>query len=222
MLRKTAPVVAGLALVVGVAGCGGDDPDAGPTDPPAPASSPPSPPPSSPADPTPSQDGPTGPSSAAASPSRDGAPFEADLRPDTGGARPGAGNGLTLTEVRVGRQDGFDRVVFQLDGTGRPGWRVEYVDVPRADGSGEELDLRGDSFLQIDLRNMGLPSDTGVEEVGPEPVEGDGTRSVTEVLPGGVFEGQQLAFVGLAGERRPFRVFALDSPTRVVVDVVHG
>ncbi|GAB3995069.1 AMIN-like domain-containing (lipo)protein [Nocardioides marmoraquaticus] len=216
MLRKTAPVVAGLALVVSLAGCGGDDPapDAGPTDPPAPASSP--------ADPSPSQDGPTRPTSATPSPSRDGAPFEADLRPDTGGVRPGAGNGLTLTEVRVGRQDGFDRVVFQLDGTGRPGWRVEYVDVPRADGSGEELDLRGDSFLQVDLRNMGLPSDTGVEEVGPEPVEGDGTRSVTEVLPGGVFEGQQLAFVGLAGERRPFRVFALDSPTRVVVDVVHG
>ncbi|MGZ5400671.1 MAG: AMIN-like domain-containing (lipo)protein [Nocardioides sp.] len=42
------------------------------------------------------------------------------------------------------------------------------------------------------------------------------------MAPGGVFEGEQQAFIGLTGVERPFRVRALADPVRVVVDVRHG
>lgn len=71
---------------------------------------------------------------------------------------------------------------------------------PTADGSGDLVRLGGSVFLMVNLRGLGPPFDTG---------------------PGGVFEGTQLAFVGLHGAERPFRVFALTNPTRVVVDVRH-
>lgn len=210
--RRAAVTVVPTLAVLLAAGCGGDPaPDAGPT------ASPSSPGPSSPlTSSSPATPAPP-PSPTGSSGDDRGLPFPADLRPDVGGGQ-GSGNGLTVTDVRVGRQAGYDRVVLELGGTGRPGWRVEYVAVPRADGSGERLDLDGDSFLQVDLRGMGLPFETGVDEDARDRVPGVG--GVAEVAPGGVFEGHQLAFVGLDGDRRPFRAFALTGPTRVVVDVV--
>lgn len=146
-------------------------------------------------------------------------PFSANLRPDDGGY--GSGNGLGLTGVRVGHHPGFDRVVFDLGGTGRPGWHVQYVARPRSDGSGEPVKLGGDVFLQVVLRGMGLPPDTGVREFGNSRtrISGKGTQGVAEIAPGAVFEGDQQAFIGLTGAKRPFRVFALDHPARVVVDI---
>jgi hypothetical protein len=132
------------------------------------------------------------------------------------------GNGLGLTGVRVGRQQGFDRVVLDLGGTGTPGWRVAYVDRPVADGSGDPVELRGSVFLQVDLRGMGMPSDTGVPQFGDSTTRVAGTGGIAQVAPGAVFEGQQQAFIGLSGARRPFRVFRLSNPTRVVVDVRSG
>ncbi len=44
------------------------------------------------------------------------------------------------------------------------------------------------------------------------------TDPVQGVYYDSVFEGQALAYVGVDAER-PFRVFALSNPTRVVVDV---
>jgi hypothetical protein len=44
------------------------------------------------------------------------------------------------------------------------------------------------------------------------------TGSVTEVLFDGTFEGQSVAFVG-TGARTPFRVYLLENPTRVVLEI---
>ena len=81
--------------------------------------------------------------------------------------------------------------------------------------------LKGTVFLRVILRGVGLPVDTGVEPFGDDStrVPGTGTKGVGEIAPGGVFEGEQHAFIGLTGTMRPFRVFALANPTRVVVDV---
>ncbi|HET7350848.1 MAG TPA: hypothetical protein VFJ28_07915 [Marmoricola sp.] len=43
-----------------------------------------------------------------------------------------------------------------------------------------------------------------------------------EPATGGFFESDQQALIGLSGDQRPFRVFALSNPARVVVDVHHG
>lgn len=148
-------------------------------------------------------------------------PFPDDVRAVDGGY--GSGNGLGVTGVRTGQGPDYDRVVFDLGGTGTPGWYVDYVRRPRFDGSGEPVPLEGEVYLQVGLRGIGLPFDTGLTAYGDGAtrVPGTGTEGVVEIAPGGVFEGDQLAWIGLTGAERPFRVLALRDPTRVVVDVRH-
>jgi hypothetical protein len=131
------------------------------------------------------------------------------------------GGPLTVTEVRVARQDGYDRVVFELDGDagGVPGWRVEYVDDPRRDGSGEPVDVDGEAVLVVLISGTGYPFDTGREEAASATVPAD-LEVVTDVELGSVFEGTYEAFVGLSGEQ-PFQVTRLADPARIVVDVEH-
>lgn len=208
-MRNTAaaPGLLALALLVGAAGCSDDSvDDADPTIASAPAAS------SAPTTGAPTATG-------TAIPEASAPLSTADTLPDDGGA--GSGNGLGLTGVRTARQPGYDRVVFDLGGTGTPGWRVEYTTSPTYEGSGEPVTLTGTVFLQVILRGVGLPYDTGLAPFGDSTTRlpGTGTRGVAEIAPGGVFEGEQQAFIGLTGAKRPFRVFALANPARVVVDV---
>ena len=146
-------------------------------------------------------------------------PFPTSARPVDGGH--GSGNGLGVTGVRTSHRPGYDRVVFDLDGTGSPGWYVSYTANPVAEGSGDRVVLEGTTYLSVVLRGVGLPFDTGVPAYGDDTtrIAGTGTKGVAEIAPGGVFEGDQLAYIGLTGAQRPFRVFALTDPARVVVDV---
>ena len=207
-MRSTAaaPALLVLALLVGVTGCGDHSTDdAGPTNAPTTQRSP-------------TTSGTPKPSSIA-SPRESASPFLADTSADDGGQ--GSGNGLGLTNVRIAHHPGFDRVVFDLGGTGTPGWRVEYMARPRYDGSGTPVRLKGAVFLQVILRGMGFPDDIGIAPYGDSTTRlpGTGSRGIAEIVPGGVFEGDQQAFIGLTGAKRPFRAFALAHPARVVVDV---
>jgi hypothetical protein len=143
--------------------------------------------------------------------------FPGDAEPDT--AEASAGARLTVSDIRIGRHDGFDRVVFEVGGEGAPGWDVRYVDAAGSQGSGEPIDPAGEAILQVTLTGMGYPYDTGVEEWSSSgPVTGDGTRTVTELVWDATFEGTSVAFVGTTGEA-PFRVYLLEGPTRLVVEV---
>jgi hypothetical protein len=147
----------------------------------------------------------------------DAPPFPANTDPDTAAASSGAQG--TVRDIRTGRQDGFDRVVFELGGTGTPGWDVRYVDAPSSQASGAPVDVAGAAALQVAITGVGLPADTGVAAFdGPNPLPGSGTRTVTEVVVDTTFEGTTTAFVGTTA-RTPFRVYALSDPTRVVVEV---
>ncbi|MBM7806210.1 hypothetical protein JOD57_002047 [Geodermatophilus bullaregiensis] len=147
-----------------------------------------------------------------------GAPaFSADIQPDTAEASSDAR--VTVTDIRTGRHDGFDRVVFEVDGTGTPGWDVRYVDTAWSQGSGEPVDVAGDAVLQVTVTGAGYPYDTGVEEyAGPDPLPGQGTATVTEVAFDATFEGTTVAFVGTRAQA-PFRVYPLEDPSRIVVEV---
>ena len=143
-------------------------------------------------------------------------PFPGDTALDTA---PSSGGPLSVVDVRVAHQQGFDRVVFELDGKpGEPGWRVEYVQDPSSQGSGEPVDVRGAAVLAVTISGTGYPMDTGVEEFSGEPALPSDLEAVEDVALGAVFEGDYEAFVGVA-ETAPFRVFRLANPTRVVVDV---
>ncbi|MPQ98669.1 hypothetical protein GB931_12205 [Modestobacter sp. I12A-02628] len=146
-------------------------------------------------------------------------PFPADAEPDASDGGPVAGGGLTVSDVRVAAQDGFDRVVFEFGGTGEPSWDVRYAEQATSQGSGEVVDVPGAEVLQVTLGGVGYPYETGVTEwSGPEPLTAPDTGRVAGVVFDATFEGLSTAFVGTSA-RAPFRVFTLTGPTRVVVDV---
>jgi hypothetical protein len=166
-------------------------------------------------------------SAPAASPSAAPASSEGPLKPvfaaDTGRDEQAASGGpLAVTEVRAARQDGYDRVVFVLDGreAGQPGWTVEYVDEARQDGSGDRVDVEGEARLSVRISGVGYPMDTGIEQQPTAPAVPPDAGVVRDVVVGSVFEGVFEAFVGTSREA-PFRVFRLEDPARVVLDVRH-
>jgi hypothetical protein len=145
--------------------------------------------------------------------------FPANAEPDMADASADART--TVRNIRIGGHDGFDRVVFEVGGTGTPGWDVRYVEQASSQGSGAPIDVAGDAILQVTLTGVGYPYDTGVDEyAGPDPLAASGTEAVTEVAFDGTFEGTTVAFVGTSGQR-PFRVYSLQDPARVVLEVAH-
>jgi hypothetical protein len=145
-------------------------------------------------------------------------PFPANTAPDTGQASPDAF--VTVTDVRTGHHEEFDRVVFEVAGTGTPGWDVRYVDSATSQGSGHEVPVHGHAILQATITGVGYPTETGIEEYDGHPLPGHDDGVVTEVVWDTTFEGTTVAFIGTSGQN-PFRVYLLEDPARVVVDVVH-
>lgn len=147
-------------------------------------------------------------------------PFPEVLEPAV--AAPSLGAVLTVTDVRVARHEGFDRVVYELAGSGLPGWTVGYVSQAVQDGSGMIIELEGRSTLWVSISGSGYPSQTGAVPFShPTTVRGDQTTAVTEVQGWSAFEGTTGSFIGVSGRDLPYRVFLLDDPVRVVVDVEH-
>ncbi|MBF6355394.1 hypothetical protein IU449_12710 [Nocardia higoensis] len=141
----------------------------------------------------------------------DAAPKRADASPD---AR------LTVAGVRIGSHEGFDRVVYDLGGSGTPGWVVEYTDRAVQDGSGRELDVAGDSVLEVRITGSAYPFDSGVSPYsGPDPVTDPAVPGIVGVSSPLVFEGISQSFIGVTGERPAFSVTALSNPTRLVIDI---
>jgi hypothetical protein len=145
--------------------------------------------------------------------------FPADTEADTAQASPDAA--VTVSDIRIGGHPGFDRVVFEVGGSGTPGWDVRYVDAATSQGSGDPVEVAGDAVLQVTLTGAAYPYESGVSEFsGPAPT-GSGTSAVTRVVYDATFEGSSVAFVG-TGAKNPFRVYALENPTRVVLEVAHA
>lgn len=208
------PAVLTVAATLALAGCGSEDPDA--------AASSTAPAPQS----TPSTTAPVpDPGASATATAGDGtdetaesglAPFPSGTDPVT--ADPGPDAALTVTDLRIGHHDGYDRLVLELGGTGTPGWRVEYVDAAVDDPSGTPVDVGGDVTLQVTLTGTAYPYETGLQEFSSaEPVPGAGR--ITAVDLRGTFEAQTQTLVGISGAQAPVRVFTLADPLRVVVDV---
>ncbi len=202
-----------LAAALALAGCGRGGPDA--------AQSRTSPAP----DPSPSTTAPAPAATESAPPADDAADTtaESDLPAFPAGtdvitADPSADAALTVTDLRVGHHDGYDRVVLELGGTGTPGWRIEWVDAAVDDPSGTPVDVGGDATLQVTLTGMRYPYETGLQEFSSaEPVPGAGR--ITAVDLRGTFEGQTQTLAGVSGAAAPVRVLQLADPLRIVIDV---
>jgi hypothetical protein len=158
----------------------------------------------------------TGATSAAAAEDAGVTPFPGDTNADV--ADPVDPAGLTVTAVRAAHHEGYDRVVFELSGTGTPGWSAEYVDSPASQGSGEAVDVPGTAYLQVTLQGTSYPYESGAEELARGPVAVSGTDVVQGAFYDATFEGTSVAWLGTS-DRTPFRVYALTGPSRVVVEV---
>ena len=151
-----------------------------------------------------------------------GPAFSANTRPDTAEPQGAGATFLSVTDIRVAEHDGYDRIVFDLAGrgSGKPGWRVEYVERATDDGSGHRVEVDGDAILRVSLSGTAAPMDSGVEEYSGDRIEPD-TEAVDEIVYRYWFEGYTTAFIGVDETERPFRVFLLENPTRVVLDIQH-
>lgn len=125
---------------------------------------------------------------------------------------------LVVTGVRVGKHDTFDRVVFDLEGTGAPGWFIEYTNSPAQQGSGNPVEYAGDTALNVNIEGTLMPFELGL----PDPQLGtiDGTDQViTQVISQGTFEGRAQFVIGVRGPAHPYAVQVLEEPTRLVIDI---
>ncbi|WP_238019702.1 AMIN domain-containing protein [Dactylosporangium sp. AC04546] len=118
----------------------------------------------------------------------------------------------TLTGVRTGRHDLYDRTVFDFTG-GTPEYRVEYG-VLEHQGMGGRIPLNGAATLLVVFSGAAPPAITLTTVYNPE------LPTLRQIKSGGYFEGYASFGLGVR-DRLGFRVFTLHGPDRVVVDVAH-
>lgn len=118
-----------------------------------------------------------------------------------------------ISTLRTGSHACFDRMVVDLTGT-TAGYRVQYVNQVRSEGSGNVVPLRGGAHIQVTVlapigsRIPAMPSTAGM-------------RTFRQLAYAGSFEGQTTFGLGVRA-RLPFRVFVIGGTTpKVVVDVAH-
>ncbi|HJR52551.1 MAG TPA: hypothetical protein VJ982_02430, partial [Gemmatimonadota bacterium] len=134
-----------------------------------------------------------------------------DMRPEGGIS--------TLVSVRAAPNEGFDRVVWELEGA-LPGAHVEYVDEPvRACGSGEPVALPGDAWLEVRMSPANAHTDAGRATLA-EHRRATGLPVVLEIVQTCDFEAV-VSWVLAVRSPEPFRLTRLDAPPRLAVDVRH-
>jgi len=131
-------------------------------------------------------------------------------------AGPSTSPSSELLDVRTGRHTCFDRLVVDLDGPAS-GYIVRYVNVYRADGSGQAIPLPGGAKIEIIVRAP-APAYPGVVGQRLPGVTVAGYETFRSTRYGGSFEGQTSLGLGVRA-RLPFRVMKVGQ--RVVIDVAH-
>lgn len=133
--------------------------------------------------------------------------------PDLGGDVGGIG------KVRVGHHEGYDRVVWEFPGSGRPTYKVHYVDEPLGDGSGDPVPVDGKAYVEVLVTMVGIPPEGTPRPKDASATALSGTVIAQAIAIYGGFEGYGQAFIGVRDKQRPVRVTTLTNPTRLVVDV---
>lgn len=121
-----------------------------------------------------------------------------------------------LVDLRVGRGDGVERLVFTFADTDvLPKYRVRYVDAVRAHAEDDPIPVRGTAYLEVSF-SLTNPNTKGRLAV-PADLEPEQPLIKQTVLARNV--GRELGFgVGLA-KRAEFRTKELYEPTRLIVEV---
>ncbi len=136
---------------------------------------------------------------------------------------PGAG---TLTNVRAGRHDCYDRLVIDFSGPAAR-YSARYVPAVPHQAKSESLALRGGAAIEVVVRTSAYDLMTGAATYTPddpdELVAVTGWSTLRQVAWGGSFEGYTTIGVGVRAHL-PFQAFVLPGPgagSRLVIDVAH-
>ncbi|KUI27212.1 hypothetical protein AU196_01360 [Mycobacterium sp. IS-1742] len=140
---------------------------------------------------------------------------------DAHGDRPDGDSGH-LVAVRLARNDGFDRLVFEF-ADGVPSYTIGYRPLPAyADPSGADIPLPGANAAVRVVLSGATGNGGGVDGertyFGASTVTAD-TAVVTEAKAAGDFESVLSWVVGLRSEV-PFSVLVFNGPPRLVIDFV--
>ncbi|MES2766332.1 MAG: hypothetical protein V4642_10705 [Bacteroidota bacterium] len=125
---------------------------------------------------------------------------------------------LLLKDVRTGTHGGFDRVVFEFNGSTMPGYELEYIDKPvRQCGSGNVVQMAGDGWLRVKFTPVNAHTEAGKptvlkREIYPKYPNMIDIKSICD------FEAEVAWVIGVKSPKQ-YRVLELLNPTRVVVDV---
>lgn len=124
---------------------------------------------------------------------------------------------LQIEDVRVGSHEGVDRVVVELSGTGTPNVLAGYTPDPRQQASGLPLVPAGNAYFELIIQ--GVPWTMGLSEADLAKADSAGVAAggIQEIADGGIFEADAQYIVGLNAQR-PYNLYLLENPTRVVVD----
>jgi hypothetical protein len=139
-----------------------------------------------------------------------------------GGVTAGA---VPLENIRTGRHNCFDRMVFDVPGGGAIGYYVSYVARLHQAGSGNYIPVGGGAVLEVRVAAPSYDPESGAAAypgrvARPLPgVDIGGYRTFKDTRFAGSFEGETQIGLGVRA-RLPFRVVQL--PDRLVVDVAHS
>ena len=126
-----------------------------------------------------------------------------------------------LTALRTGRHEEYERVVLELTGPGLgiPSYHVSYIDKPLIEcGSGEQVFPVGDAWLEIRMEPLDAHTQEGQPTVPHRPVRTSGLENIAALYLTCDFEAVTTIVLAVRSPNR-FRVFDLDSPRRIVVDI---
>lgn len=115
-----------------------------------------------------------------------------------------------LSKIRVAKNKGFDRMVFEYKG-GLNSYSFYYLP-SNLNAEGEKIRIAGKVFMNIDL--YGHPCKS------TDYPEGKLKLPMIREIIGGVFEGDVQLTVGLSADNL-FRVQELKNPSRLVIDFKH-
>jgi hypothetical protein len=129
------------------------------------------------------------------------------------------GETATLQALRVAKNDGFDRVVFEFQER-VPGYRLQYVDKPvRGCAAGDLRQIAGDSWLEVRFSPASAHTASGVPGLRQRELE-PALSSIREIERTCDFEGVLTWVVGTPSPRR-YRAYELSAPPRLVVQIDH-
>lgn len=129
------------------------------------------------------------------------------------------GQPALLQALRVAKNEGFDRVVFEF-GERVPGYHLEYIDKPVRDcGAGDVKPVEGDAWLEVRFYPANAHTEAGQPTIKERELK-PALDLVREIERTCDFEAVVTWVIGVASPNR-YRAFELGSPPRLVVDIDH-